>query len=79
LSCLNTTDEGIIKEWEDIWEQFYEHIIYVPWQYDRNGQIIYGQLEGFADFINNFEDRTAYVGFIDVDEILFSENNLSFP
>jgi hypothetical protein len=35
-------------------------------------------MEGMADYINNFEDTTAYVGFIDADEILFSENNLNF-
>jgi hypothetical protein len=33
FSCLNYNDDYIIKQWEDIWEQFYEHIIYVPWQY----------------------------------------------
>jgi hypothetical protein len=51
----------------------------VPWQYlDDQGEITYAQMEGVADYINNFEDTTAYIGFIDADEILFSERDLNF-
>ena len=32
-NCVNFTEQEISDEWDDIWEQFYEHIIYVPWQY----------------------------------------------
>jgi hypothetical protein len=34
---------------------------------DNNNEITYAQMEGMADYINNFEDTTAYVGFIDAD------------
>jgi hypothetical protein len=43
--CLNYTDNDIVKEWEDIWEQFYEHIVYVPWQYlNEDGEIVHAQM-----------------------------------
>lgn len=35
-------------------------------------------MESMEDFINNFEDVTTYVGFIDADEMLFSEKDLNF-
>lgn len=34
----------MIKEWNEIWDDYYEHIIYVPWQYTVGGRIIYGIL-----------------------------------
>lgn len=41
------------------------------------GQIVYGHIDSMKDYINNFEDVTTFTGFIDVDEMFFSEKDLN--
>lgn len=80
FECMNLTDQQVADQFDELWEDYYEHIIYVPWQpLDNKALITYMQVEAQGDFINNYEDVVNYVGFIDTDEMLFSVNNLSFP
>lgn len=51
--------------------------MYVPWQpTNEKGLIMYEQVDSMKDYINNFGDVTTYSGFIDIDEMLFSELNI---
>lgn len=43
---------------------------------DEKGQITYHQQIAQGDYIKNYEDVANFVGFIDTDEMLFSEKNL---
>ena len=32
LSCFGLTDETMKREFEEIWRDYHNHLIYVPWQ-----------------------------------------------
>ena len=32
LDCFGYTPDKIKQEWDEMWEDFYDHIIYIPYQ-----------------------------------------------
>ena len=73
LRCINFTEEEVNKEWQDIWTQFYDHIVYLKWELkDETGSVVYGQVESQQDYMKYFRNVVTYTAFTDADEFIFS-------
>ena len=52
-------------------------ITYVKWQpRNEKGEIIYGQEDGVRHFMQNYGKETEWVALMDLDEFLFSEQDV---
>lgn len=77
LACYNLTKDQIKKKWEEVWLEFYDHIVYVVWEpKDEKGEIIYGQMKALEDYVFYFKHVAKYTAYIDPDEFIFSPDNL---
>lgn len=72
--------ENLEEKWENIMTTYGDKITYVKWQpKDADGKIIYGQKEGIQDFIERYGSETEWVAFMDLDEFVFSQENIDIP
>lgn len=75
ISVENT--ENSKQTLQKILDIYGSHITYVKWQpKDKDGKVIYGQTEGIQHFIDNYGNETEWVAFMDLDEYIFSEQNI---
>lgn len=75
---INTTSNEEDKQlFEYILDKYKDDITYIKWQPKLNGKIIYGQPEGIKHFIQNYGSETEWCAFMDLDEFLFSKNNVN--
>jgi hypothetical protein len=44
-----------VQIFDEIWEDFEEYIIYIPWQPLKNGKIYYEQVGAGLSYINNYK------------------------
>jgi hypothetical protein len=70
-------DRGQLRK---LLEKYGDYITYVKWQpRNEKGQIEYGQNKAITDFIQKYGNETTWVAFMDLDEFLFSEENINIP
>jgi hypothetical protein len=82
---IEKNEDDIQEELNSIINDFKDNIIYVKWQpKDKDGNIIYGQDESIVHYVNNLpqseinnEKVFTYTAFIDVDEFIFSPDNIN--
>jgi len=68
------------KKLSNIIKKYKGKITYIKWQpRDANNKIIYGQEEGIKHFIKHYGKDSEWVAFMDLDEFLFSEDNINIP
>ena len=78
IETVNNESDKI--QLENILNKYSDLITYVKWQpRDDNGKILYGQNEGMYDFISKYGGETTWVAFLDLDEYIFSVNNVNIP
>ena len=71
-------DENNILLFNNILKKYEKYITYIKWQpLDKSGRIIYGQPESIIHFKNNYAQYSEYCAFMDLDEFLYSENNIN--
>jgi hypothetical protein len=75
---INISDEEINIELKKIIDEFPNNIIYVKWQpKNEKGEIIYGPILSVNHYLDNYGNDSDYTAFIDIDEFIFSKNNLN--
>lgn len=66
------------NELQSILSDFTGNIIYVKWQpKNNNGDIIYGQTDAIKHYIENYKQLVDYTAYTDIDEFIFSVNNIN--
>ena len=76
LIVLNNNESE--REMNSIINDYPNKIVYVKWQpKDKDGNIIYGQMEATYDYLDKYGKEHEYTAFIDTDEFLFSKNNIN--
>lgn len=74
---IKLTNEDIDNELNKILTEFKNKVFYKKWQPKNDkGEIIYGQNESIVDYIKNYGKESDYTAFIDIDEFIFSEENI---
>lgn len=77
---ITTTPPEDSEKLNAILEKYKNDITYVKWQpKDENGQIHYGYNESVKHFIENYGHETEWIACMDLDEFLFSVDNLNIP
>jgi hypothetical protein len=70
-------DKAILRA---IVKKYGDKITYTKWQpRDENNNIVYAQDWATMDFIKRYADETEWVATMDLDEFLYSENNIDIP
>jgi len=73
-------DENTAEKWKKIMEKYGDKITYKKWQpKDEEGNIQYGQKECIEEFIETYGKETEWVAFMDLDEFVFSQENIDIP
>jgi hypothetical protein len=73
-------DENTAEKWENIMKKYGDKITYKKWQpTDEEGNIQYGQKECIEEFIETYGKETEWVAFMDLDEFVFSQENIDIP
>ena len=74
------TSEEDSEKLNAILEKYKHDITYVKWQpRDEDSNIIYGQNESIKHFIENYGHETEWIACMDLDEFLFTVDNLNIP
>lgn len=74
------SDEYVTKKWKHIKNKYSKYITYIKWQpKDKDGNIKYGYRDSLYHFIKNYKKLSEWVAFTDVDEFIFSKNNVNIP
>jgi len=77
-NIINMNEELVDNELQSILSDFKDNIIYVKWQpKNNNGDIIYGQTEAIKHYIENYKQLVDYTAYTDIDEFIFSVNNIN--
>ena len=61
----------------EIWDDFEEYIIYIPWQPLKDGKIYYEQIGAGLNYIYYFKQITKWTLYLDFDEYLYSPKELN--
>ena len=71
---------GDIQTFNRILDKYGDMITYQKWQpTNLKNEIEYGQHDGVRHFIETYGKETEWVAFLDLDEFLFSINNINIP
>jgi hypothetical protein len=71
-------NEHNISLFNNILKKYETYITYIKWQpLDKSGRIIYGQPESIYHFKTNYAKYSEYCAFMDLDEFLYSENDIN--
>ena len=77
-TIINMNEDLVNNELQSILNDFKDNVIYVQWQpKDDKGNIIYGQTEAIKHYIENYKDSVDYTAYTDIDEFIFSVNNIN--
>ena len=75
---INTTSNEEDKLiFEKILNKYKNDITYIKWQPVVNNKIVYAQPECIKHFIKNYGMETEWCAFLDLDEFIFSKNNIN--
>jgi hypothetical protein len=76
ISTTSSTEELNILN--NILDKYREYIVYILWQpKNENNQIVYGQVDSIDDCIKKYGNLHEWICFLDLDEFIFSENNIN--
>jgi hypothetical protein len=65
---------------EKIMQKYGDRITYIKWQpRDNSNNIVYGQDYATMDFIKRYSHETEWIALMDLDEMLYSQNNINIP
>ena len=65
---------------DDIKLRYKNYITHVKWQpKDKEGNVVYGQNESIIHYINNYGKDCVWTCFLDLDEFIYSKQNLYLP
>jgi len=71
-------DVSYHDKFQNILAKYGNMITYVKWQpRNEKGEIIYGQDDGIRHFMKNYGNETEWVALMDLDEFLFSEQDVN--
>ena len=74
---VDMDDNMVQLELSKIIDDFKGNIEYIKWQpRDENNNIVYGYNDSIKHYIKNYGTETDYTAYIDIDEFIFSNNNL---
>ena len=77
-TIINMNEDLVNNELQSILNEFKDNVIYVQWQpKNNNGDIIYGQTEAIKHYIENYKNSVDYTAYTDIDEFIFSVNNIN--
>ena len=76
---ITLTDKQIDNELQDILTTYKDNLIYIKWQpKNEAGDIVYGFSDSVIDYTKRVKDNgVIYTAFIDIDEFIFSSNNIN--
>ncbi len=78
--------KSLTRQWSDkdidmmmgqILSKFEGRCTLIPWQPKEDGVIVYGQIESIRDCLQKYGRENRWIGIIDLDEFLFSPNDLN--
>ena len=77
-TIINMNDDLVNNELQSILNDFKDNVFYIKWQpKDDKGNIIYGQTEAIKHYIENYKNSVDYTAYTDIDEFIFSVNNIN--
>ena len=79
MACFGFDEKSRVEKFDELWTDLQDHLIYVPFQVQRNGQVVYGQRSSFYHYKYYFEDVTKFTSETDCDEFIFSPSNIHLP
>jgi hypothetical protein len=72
------SDSAIQEELNSILNDFKDIVVYIKWQpRNEKNQIIYAQSLAMRHYAENYKDETDYTAYIDIDEFIFSPNDIN--
>jgi len=75
-----TTPQEDSDKLNTILEKYKDDITYVKWQpKNENNEIVYGYHESVNHFLENYGHETEWIACMDLDEFLFSPDNINIP
>jgi len=74
----NDSNQKILNNIINKYNKLQPRITYIKWQpRNEKNEIIYGQPDGIRHFIKNYGFETEWVAFLDLDEFIFSQDNIN--
>lgn len=72
------SDDEVLNKLESIISKYKDSITHVRWApLNEKGEICYGHYDAFRDWVERFKDQTEWISFIDIDEFIYSEQNIN--